>query len=209
MQIQELWYSADSDAWDRALKRYWDFVKAGNMALEKAMENLDLDRLRKMDEQGWYDFLHNEYFRWKYTSPNRYATTTAQLQRYKNNGGLSELDGIRKLLLRLDTKDVRGGLKTAKRIHGLGVPGASGLLALMYPHALATVDQFVVNALKRVPKLPKAESVRDMDADDLKIEDGVILIEIMQAKARDNNRLFATTTWTPRKIDQVLWTYGR
>ena len=130
MQIGELWYTSDPSAWDKALERYWDYVQDDNMALEKAMENLDHELLRNMDERGWYEFLRDEYFRWKYTAPNRYATTTAQVRKYEDNGGLSQLDQIRELLLQIDTRNVRKGLETAKSIHGLGTAGASGLLAL-------------------------------------------------------------------------------
>jgi hypothetical protein len=38
--------------------------------------------------QVWYEFLANEYFRWKYTAANRYATTTKQLAKYKKEGDL-------------------------------------------------------------------------------------------------------------------------
>lgn len=43
----------------------------------------------------------------------------------------------------------------------------------------------------------------------LTIKDGVLLIHIMAGKAAENNRMFQTNDWTPRKIDKVLWTYGR
>jgi len=31
----------------------------------------------------------------------------------------------------------------------------------------------------------------------------------MRGKAADNNRVFKLDNWTPRKLDKVLWTYGR
>jgi hypothetical protein len=48
-----------------------------------------------------------------------------------------------------------------------------------------------------------------MNPEGLTIKDGVVLIQIMSAKAAENNRQFQTTDWTPRKIDKILWTYGR
>jgi hypothetical protein len=48
-----------------------------------------------------------------------------------------------------------------------------------------------------------------MNPEALTIADGVLLIELFRRKASDNNRLFNSDTWTPRKIDKVLWTYGR
>jgi len=43
----------------------------------------------------------------------------------------------------------------------------------------------------------------------LTTQDGVILIRIMQRKAIQLNQIFNSTEWTPRKIDMILWTYGR
>lgn len=68
MHIEELWNCTDPKAWNRALERYWRFVRPENMALEKSMDNLDRECIRKMDERRWYEFLKYEYFRWNYTS---------------------------------------------------------------------------------------------------------------------------------------------
>jgi hypothetical protein len=43
----------------------------------------------------------------------------------------------------------------------------------------------------------------------LDIRDGVLVVEVLRRKAADNNRVFQTDAWTPRKLDKVLWTYGR
>ena len=134
-------------AWGQALARYWDFVKAPNLALERSLNALDLERIRGLTPQGWYDFLRDEYFRWKYTAPNRYATTTIQLRKHLENCDLEELEAIRQQLLALDPSNVRLALRTAVKIRGLGTAGASGLMALMYPRHIATVEQFVVKAL--------------------------------------------------------------
>ena len=73
MNIAELWRSPDSTAWEQALARYWLFVQPRNMELERALDALDRTRLQGLSSQGWYNFLHDEYFRWKFTAPNRYA----------------------------------------------------------------------------------------------------------------------------------------
>jgi len=148
-------------------------------------------------------------FLWKYTDARRLKTTRNHLQRYEDEGKLDDLDQIRKRLLTLDTEDVRSALEVAKRIHGLGPPGASGLLALMYPHKFGTVDQFVVKALRQVNGLPEAEAVAQMKPDRLRIEDAEQLIRILQKKADENNRAFHSDAWTPRKVDMVLWIYRR
>jgi hypothetical protein len=209
MQIADLWESSDPKAWDDALERYWDFVQPRNLDLERALDALNLERIRWMDAQQWFDFLKDEYFRWKYTAPNRYASTTRHLQRYVENNTLGDLDQIRGRLLTLDTADIEAGLEAARSIRGLGTAGASGLLALMYPQTFGTVDQFAVKALRLVNRLPEAVSLARMNPENLYTRDGVVIIGILRRKAAENNRVFKLDIWSPRKLDKVLWTYGR
>ena len=122
---------------------------------------------------------------------------------------MAELDVLRRQILNLDVTDVQAGLKVAKKIRGLGTAGASGLLSLIYPEHFATVDQFVVKALRGVRGLPESDALASMKPQNLRVTDGVLLISILGKKAHDNNRLFGTQFWTPRKLDMVLWTYGR
>ena len=146
INIADLWESCDPRAWAEMLNRYWNYVRSANLALYRELDDLDLESLKRLDQRGWYDFLLQKYFRRKYTAANRYATSTRWLRQYAENDRLDQLDGIRKQLLSLNTYDVELGLKVAIQIKGLGSAGASGLLALMYPHAFGTVDQFVVKA---------------------------------------------------------------
>jgi hypothetical protein len=209
LPISELWKSTDERMWKSAVERYWTFVKPINLELEKSLDCLDLNRVRSFNAVGWFNFLLNEYFRWKYTAPNRLATTTARLKTYAAEGKLPELDGIRSKLLSLNTEDIRTGLETACKIRGLGVAGASGLLALMYPTKYGTVDQFLVKALRGVEELPEAPLIAKMNPVALKVADGVLLIGILRRKATELNSAFTTSTWSPRLLDKVLWTYGR
>lgn len=216
MSISELWYSSNSSAWEQALKRYWHFVQPRNVELERALNTLDLARVQRFTPQEWYKFLQDEYFRWKYTAHNRYATTTGHLRKYIEANALGELDNIREKLLNLNPIDVRLGLRTATDIKGLGIAGASGLLSLMYPEHFGTVDQFAVDALAQVSDLPEASAIVRMnkktkkgDAKQLSLPDGVLLIDIYTRKAKELNRLFGSSEWTPRKIDMVLWVNGR
>ena len=48
-----------------------------------------------------------------------------------------------------------------------------------------------------------------MNPEGLKIKDGIILVNIMKEKAAELNAKFNTDFWTPRKIDMILWAYGR
>jgi hypothetical protein len=66
------------------------------------MNSLNLEQIKNFDPKGWYQFLLEKYFRWQYTAPNRYVTTTMQLKKYVEIGRLQELFEIKKLLLNLE-----------------------------------------------------------------------------------------------------------
>jgi hypothetical protein len=209
VDIGDLWHSKDAYAWQEALRRYWDYVRPTHVELERALECLDLRRIREFTPLEWYEFLRDEYFRWKYTAPNRYATTTRHLRRYLDEECLEQLDRVRQQLVELPLGDLRRALVAAREIHGLGTAGASGLLALMHPNVFATVDQFVVKALAQVRWLPEALALTKMHPESLSIDNAVVLIGIMQRQAAALNHRFCSDFWTPRKVDQVLWAYGR
>ena len=209
MELPDLWNTTSPEDWEAALKRYWEYVLPKNKELEVRLNSLDLQVLEAMKSEDWYEFLLGEYFRWKYTAPNRYATTTRALQKYIELQELDELDLIRKKLLCMNPANIRQGLLTADKIRGLGTAGASGLLSLMYPQYYGTVDQFVVKALRLIKDLPEAKMVAKMKAESLTITDGTNLIGIMTRKATELRDRLDLKGWTPRRIDMVLWTYGR
>jgi hypothetical protein len=203
--INELWKANDEEEWNDALKHYWKFVKSENKELELELNNLKLENISDLDSLGWYNFLNDKYFRWKYTAPNRYATTTASLAKYKNSNQLDTLFDIKERLLRFNISDISTGLNIAKEIYGLGIAGASGLLCLMYPDYFGTVDQFAVKALCKISSLPEFNLIKTMNPENISRKNGVVLINIMQRKAKENNKIFNTDFWTPRKIDMILW----
>ncbi len=207
--VSELWSSTDEGVWNAALDRYWGLIKPANLELERAMEDLTPKAVEVLDRQGWYDFLHDRYFRWKYTAPNRYATTTACLRRQVDKIGLDGLLHIRDCILTSAGGPTARALSTTCEIGGLGPAGASGLLALLYPKSFATIDQFVAKALAEVPSLPQSDLICGMSPEGLSVRDGVVLIEVMRAKAAALNATFGSQAWTPRKIDKVLWAVGR
>ena len=170
MLISEVWNSGKSDVWDNALTRYWCYVLPKNVEIEKSLDSLSLSRIASLNADSWYKFLLKEYFRWKYTAANRYASTTKHLKKSVEFGKLEELNRIRQRLLDFDVNDIGLGLWIAGQIPGLGVAGASGLLSIMYPEHFGTVDQFVVKALREVDK-PESVSVLKMNPEDLKSDD--------------------------------------
>jgi hypothetical protein len=184
-------------------------VKPENLNLERAMKHLDRQRVGSMTADSWFAFLHDEYFQWKYTAPNRYATTTATLRSMRGSPSQrSPLNEVRVQILAIDPEQICVSIKTALQIPGLGVAGASGLLALLFPESLGTVDQFVVKALSGVPDVPEHEAVSRMNPDNLTVSNGEVLVKVMRRKAHELTEMCGKV-WTPRQIDKILWTYGR
>lgn len=206
---REMWNTNDHDLWQNALNRYWTFVKPSNLALEKEMDQLDAETVKMMDPQAWFVFLLEKYFRWKYTAPNRYGSTTKILRTYAANNELAALHAIKERLFASDKGKIQQCLALASSIRGLGTAGASGLLAVLFPRLFGTVDQFAVKALAKIPELPERDLIVAMNPESLKLYEGAILIRIMRHKAAELNRAFSTTEWTPRKVDMVLWTCAR
>lgn len=207
--VAELWKSRDQQTWQKALHRYWTFVKPANLALEMEMDQLDAGPVMKMDPEGWYKFLLEKYFRWKYTAPNRYASTTKILRSYASNNELTALHAIKERLFARDKNNIEQCLAVACSIRGLGTAGASGLLAVLFPAYFGTVDQFAVKALLRIPELPENQQIATMRPESLRLDQGALLIRIMRRKAAELNREFSVTFWTPRKVDMILWTCAR
>lgn len=89
--------------------------------------------------------------------------------------------------------------------------GASGLLSVMFPREFGTVDQFVVKGLLKVEGIGAEEraALEKMNPEGLRVKDGELLVRMLREKARENNELFGTERWTPRKVDMVLWVLGR
>jgi hypothetical protein len=202
MHINEFWYSTNQKDWLNALDNYWASIGENNIQLEQEMDNLEPNNVQNMNQQEWYNFLLNKYFRWKY-QPNRYATTKKYFKKYQEENRLNELYDIKNQIFAFDKENIMLGLKI--KIEGMGVPGRSGLLSLLFPNYFGTVDQFVVKALRNIEDLPEKEQLLRMKPEKLEIDDGIILIRIMRQKSIELNNLFGTNFWTPRKIDMILW----
>jgi len=206
---REMWNGNDPDLWLKALHRYWEFVKPSNLALEREMNQLDAETVKMMNPQAWYRFLLEKFFRWQYTAPNRYASTTKLLSSYAVNNELPVLHAIKKRLFASDKENIQQCLALASSIRGLGIAGASGLLAVLFPAHFGTVSQFAVKALAKIPELPERAVIAAMNPESLNLNEGTVLIRVMRRKAAELNRAFSTTEWTPRKVDMVLWTCAR
>lgn len=209
-EIDFLWNYGTESKWRDGLTRYYEKLTNPKVkALDGCFEYIDPKKIESLSAIQFYDFLHDEYFIWKYTAKNRLATTRRSLRKYIDEGRLDELADIQRHIFAVDHANIEECLCTVQKIHGLGFSGASGLLAVLFPQDLGTVDQFVCKALLEVKNLGGKEKILKMNPNSLRIKDAVILMRILRDKANELNRRFNTDFWTPRKIDMVLWAVGR
>ncbi len=209
ISIQGLWDSDNEDEWKSELKVYRTKIIPEDLPLDVEMSKITLETIRSKSPEEWFNFLLKKYYRWKYTAAKRYTTTTNSLKIYREEHKIEELYEIRNKILAIDKHDTKRLLEATSDIKGLGTAGASGLLSLLYPDQFGTVDQFVVKALQEIKSAPELKDVHDIKPKSITIPQGLLLIDIMKKKAEDLNKLFKTDFWTPRKIDMILWTYGR
>jgi hypothetical protein len=228
MDINDVWKGDDEDKWKLGIDLYWKSVdpktknlccinskKSQRYEIERKFDSNDIrDRVEKMDQKTWYDFIHDEYCLWKYTDGRRYNNVIKYYKYYKESNNLEELFLIKKKMFAMDKINIRECIANAIEIKGLGIAGASGLLAVLFPEYFGTIDQFVVKALLKIDDIDYMEIIEKMiKKKDTKEElsghyarkHADILIQIMRDKAQELNAKFNTSEWTPRKIDMVLW----
>ena len=209
MDIIRLWNEGNKSDWENALAEYYEVPSViRNLELEKRMDALNSDSIRNLNVEDFFQFLHEEYFVWKYTAKNRLATTRKQLERYKTEG-MSPLKKIQQGVFdafKNNPDDTKELFKVTIQIHGLGTAGVSGLLAVLFPEHYGTIDQFVVYALRKL-ELPEQSVLEKMNPEGLTVKNAVELETILRRKAMELNKKFNTTNWNPKRIDMVLWTY--
>ena len=208
MSINEIWFSQDENVWLTALNNYWNQIPPQNQPREQYFCDEiinDLINIANMNGELFFNFLHENYFPWKYTAANRLTTTRYHLQRYQRENNVLELGNIKEQLFNLNHQNIQNSLAIAMQIHGLGVAGASGLISVFFPNFYGTVDQFVVTGLVQIENYPMHNELVAINPQQININQGVLLIEIMRQKATELNTLFNNHNWTPRKIDMILW----
>lgn len=205
--IANLWFNGNESEWLKAEKDYWMLVLDKNLDLEKCIENLDSSEVEKMDANNFLSWLEKSYYVWKFTDCR--FDPRKHLKKYNDNEEMKSLEQIKKKLFSFDLSDIAKGLNIATAIYGLGIPGASGLLAVLFPEYFGTVDQFAVKALQKIEGYQSHDILKGMKPQSLSKKNAIILIQLFRNKADELNSRFQTDYWTPRKIDKVLWSIER
>ena len=125
-EIEQLWHSSDASKWQHALDRYCKYIKPTHLELEREMDTLRPDDVRYLDADQWYDWLLKKYFVWKYTAPNRYATTTGHLKRQATDAGRHHLLTIRDRVLSCENASIGDALRCRDRVQGTWSGGRVG-----------------------------------------------------------------------------------
>jgi len=205
MEIKEIWNSKDENIWKIALEEYYTNIDKKILNIENEIMQHDEESLGNLSPKDWSELL-KKYFEWKYSSNKVFYP-----KRVKDLGinELNTLNTIKNDFLHTDKRDIKKNLQILNEINGLGPSGASGLLALLYPEIYGTVDQFVIKSLNRTGIFPELEYVdpKNLSASEKGIRLIIHIIEILQEKANELNRIFKTDFWNPRKIDIILWNY--
>ena len=195
------WDSLSQADWDKALKKYNDYLTNDEKASRDARVTLiNYSIIRKMSAEEFNDFLYKEFFPWKYTAPNRLATTRKSLSKMSVN----DIGLIKNFLCSPALSDVQL-LDVALKIKGLGPAGATALLSILYPDRFGTLDQFVVKCLQAAPSLSGDHIIRGVNPNSIKKDEALYIIRLMQNKAITLNNAFGTHTWLPRTIDKAVW----
>ena len=206
MDVKTLWYSGSVSDWYERLLLYYHMPSVvGNYPLEHQLEMLKPEDVEAMTAEEFYTFLHDSYFKWKFTDCRWFPPNLRRLEGYETEGK-EELGIIKDTIFSLHKRrpdGTRALMEEVTKIHCLGPAGGSGLLAILFPEHYGTIDQFMVKSLQKVG-LPEAQG---MDPENLTIGDAVVLEDIYRRKARELNASFGGNYWTPRNIDMVLWTF--
>lgn len=176
--------------------------------IEREMAELDRRSIQSLKAEEFYDWLYTKYFVWKYTQVNRLVTTRKSLEdRHGNPSGLAELGKIQAQIFTIDTrKNSDKALENAGHIGGLGMAGASGLLAILFPDDFGTVDKVVVENLQQIPEYyPFLPKIKDDGTVNIRLAHAVFMVNVFREKAHELNVQFHTDYWTPRRIDMALW----
>ena len=208
--IQKLWNSDIEKAWRDSLQHYYDLLTTDEMIqVEDEIKNIKAEDVEKLSTEEFYGFLHNKFYIWQFPSKKRQGTTIPQLERYKTENRMDELAEIKESLFSIEHSDINSCLETAKKLRGLGVIGASGLLAVLFPKDFGTVSAPLIESLKELNIAEYSEVLQNIKPQSPSKKEAVILINIMRDKAEELNKKFNTDFWTPRKIDMILWSFGR
>ena len=206
MDIKSVWNSDEKIMWEKALENYQTAVKSNNTGVAEKLCAMSTDDFGAMSGQDFYRFLVGDYARWKYTDGRIRNHVQSAIEEFHQTHTDHEIKRVLDGILAINPDDIYLHLANITRINGIGVAGASGILALILPQYFGTVDRFTVENLQKVYDENSfyGKKLHNMDPQSLSIYDAMTVIQIYREKAEKLNRTLGDG-WTPRKIDMILW----
>lgn len=222
-RLNELWHRGTEDDWEEAVREYWTVPGVSSQrALEEQMDNIHESRTTVLrDVDRFYKFLKEELYPWK-MDRLYVASQQENLERYHVSTPHG-IDRLRQYLLitvpKWGSVDINEVYKRMSVVGGMGIPVASGCLALLFPEHFGTLDRFCLRASLTVEGNTITDYLRvtedvtrnpdhffDKYEDALRLHVAKLITMLYREKARDLNAKYSTDVWTPRRVEKVVWT---
>jgi len=209
LEINDLWDSCDEREWLAALGGSWPTLGGRNdPELAKSVQTVDLESVRSLGIQGWYEFL-SRYFQLQFAGKH-----LQQKLRELDSSSFEHLFSVKCSLVAMNESDLADtrkclNLVRSPRIRGLDYPGASGLLALLFQEWFGAANACVLRSLCKIDSLPEKPKMREVrrwvkTKHDWRESDTTIVIDTLRRKAAQLNAKFGTSKWTPNSISIIL-----
>ncbi len=97
-------------------------------------------------------------------------------------------------------------LTAVSKIPGLGTIGGSGVLALVHPETYGTIDRMVLKSFHDNNEFQFVRTEADFSKDaKFGLEYGALVILRLREIAQQLNEKNRVNSWTPRRVDMVLF----
>jgi hypothetical protein len=209
LDINDLWDSCDEREWLASLGGSWQIrVGRNDPELAKSVQTVDLEFVRRLGIQEWYEFL-SRYFQLQFAGKH-----LQQKLKQLDSSSFEHLFSVKCNLVATNESDLADtrkclNLVRSPRIRGLDYPGASGLLALLFQEWFGAANTRVLSSLCKIDSLPEKRKMREVcrwvtKKHDWRESDTTLLIDTLRRKAAPLNVKFGTSKWTPNNISMIL-----
>ncbi len=222
-RLNELWHHGAEQDWEDAAQEYWSRPGvARQRELEERMDRVHESRAEILSsEDNFYRFLFEDLYPWK-MDPTRIVPQQRNLEKYHMDTPAG-IDRLRQYLLssarKLGSLAVDKMFKRMTPVGGMGIPVASGCLAVLFPEYFGTLDRFCLRGFLTVDDDPATEFFRLTDEvvsnpdeffgkyeQESRLHVAKLMTLLYRQKAESLNERFRTTAWIPRRIEKVVWT---
>ena len=212
--MNEIDYKYLKAVWDQPVERKWEDLQACYWEVESVKKHMCLEQelnnskhVEQLIKNDFKSFILNKYIPWKYTDCRWTLRYEEKLKSWKGADKFAEdiLDYEERLkhTNNYEERILQEGIELRNELYGIGVAGITGLLSLLIPEVFGTVDKYVAKSMMALGL------IEVKNPSNIKIKEAKDMEMIMIKKAKELNYRFNVDIWTPRKVDMILWSYGR